>query len=308
MTKQDKIDNNIKLATIECVIYLITNLVNTKKYVGQTMTTFNKRYEGRGIGVERVKHYYETNGCKGNHHLYNSILKYGTENFKVEIIHIGQSKEELNYFEHFYERYYNTLNPMYGYNKKPCGDSKEKYHMSDEYYLKHYCFKYKKRIDEVEKFLNRRKKQKIYDGNECYNLFSTDIIYKDKRYKGLLSIPYKETHTKSIWKLYNDDWKLYVKNESETEVKIKQKRRELRELYNLYSNDLDLLYEPYKNSYGYVDETVWITNNLLYETINLLKKDYEELYKYYLYKCDERGLERTNENIYTFIKFRSTIW
>ena len=86
-----------------------------------------------GIGAERVKNKYEKDG--GNVHLYNSICKYGVENFSVEILHIGKTKDELNYFEDFYIKYYNTRNPKYGYNIKPGGDSCSGYHMSVEYYL-----------------------------------------------------------------------------------------------------------------------------------------------------------------------------
>lgn len=297
-----------KLATTKCIIYLITNLKNNKKYVGLTEGTFNERYVGKGVGIERVKHAYESNGCRGNHHLYNSILKYGTENFKVEIIHIAQSREELNYFEHFYEKHYNTTNYMYGYNKKPCGDSCSGYHMSDEWYLFTYKKKHSKIINKVEKFLQRRKKEKLYDGNECYNLFKADIVFNGKRYKGLLNIPNKEKNTTSIWKLYNSEWTLYQKTEKE--IKIENKKKYLRELRKLYQQELELLYESYYDiiecvydePFKAISEEVWKNNNLEQKSVEILQEKYMELYTYCLYECDYYDLERTNENVLWIIR------
>ena len=37
-------------------IYKITNLVNGKCYIGQTITSFNERYNFEGEGIERVLH------------------------------------------------------------------------------------------------------------------------------------------------------------------------------------------------------------------------------------------------------------
>ena len=97
---ETKIESLITEKTVAILsVHVYGNICNVKeiqriadkynlKVIFDSAHAFGVEYEGRGIGVERVKHYYETNGCKGNHHLYNSILKYGTENFKVEIIHL----------------------------------------------------------------------------------------------------------------------------------------------------------------------------------------------------------------------------
>lgn len=277
------------LANTKCIIYLITNLVNNKKYVGQTEKTFNRRYDGCGVGIERVKRSYETNGYRGNHHLYNSIKKYGTENFKVEIIHIAQSREELNYFESFYERYYNTTNPKYGYNKKPCGDCINKtWHNSDEWYLEHYSKKYPKEIDKVKKFLEKRHKHGTYTGNECYDLFSAEILFNYKRYIGLLSIPYKETRTHSIGKLYEQsEWEYWKRNESQQKIQntIEEKRKTIIEKLNYMKQEYLTLCENYND------------NELI-----MLQNEYPMLYKYCKYKCEEINSDFDYRSVYKILK------
>ena len=82
-TKEELLD----LATKETIIYKMTNLINNKVYIGQTIRTFNKRYNGAGIGAERVLRYFEVNkGNKKNEHLNNALIKYGTNNLKIEIL------------------------------------------------------------------------------------------------------------------------------------------------------------------------------------------------------------------------------
>lgn len=92
------------------IIYIITNLLNQKKYVGQTSRTFNERYKSSGVGVSRVK------GCESNSHLASAIQKYGADNFKVEIVEVCGTKEELNEREKYYIELYDTTNPQKGYN------------------------------------------------------------------------------------------------------------------------------------------------------------------------------------------------
>ena len=87
----------LDLATLTMIIYKITNLINGKVYIGQTIRTFNKWYNGAGIGAERVLRYFEINkDNKKNEHLNNALIKYGTNNFKVEIICKCNTIEELN--------------------------------------------------------------------------------------------------------------------------------------------------------------------------------------------------------------------
>lgn len=104
------------------VIYMVTNLVNDKKYVGLTTHTFNTRYGTSGNGAERMFKYYSYRGNSINEHLYNSMKKYGVENFKVEIIDFSDDVEELKEKEKFWIKFYNTRDDRYGYNINEGGD------------------------------------------------------------------------------------------------------------------------------------------------------------------------------------------
>lgn len=276
------IENETKLMTIKCIVYLVTNLINGKVYVGKTINTFYDRYNSSGHGAERIKRSYEINGGKGNCHLYNSMCKYGTENFKVEIIHIGKSNEEICYFEHFYEVVYNARNEMYGYNIQKCGDSRSGYHMPDEYWLNVIDNEHGLTTKEnVKKFLEKRKKKNIYNGNECYLLCRQKIKYLGVNYNGLLNIPKKVVKTTSIKKIYNLDYIIIKNNEKdnqENNIKkiIKLQKKQARILLNE-------LYEPYLDENGFIrNKEEWVKNKIEYKAIKILEENFPELYQYLL--------------------------
>lgn len=105
------------------IIYKIENLANGKVYIGQTKKTFNKRYSASRdkIGIERVLCYYEQKGNCKNKHLHNAIKKYGTINFKVSILEVCDTREELNEKEIYYINLYEALDNRKGYNRAAGG-------------------------------------------------------------------------------------------------------------------------------------------------------------------------------------------
>ena len=108
------------------IVYKITNLVNGKIYIGQTTQTFNKRYRGAGVGIERVKGHYEMKGNVKNQHLYNAIIKYGVDSFKVEILEHCISEKNLNETELKYIKIYDSTDDEKGYNIETGGDNKRR--------------------------------------------------------------------------------------------------------------------------------------------------------------------------------------
>lgn len=104
------------------IIYMVTNLINNKKYIGLTTNTFNIRYGAPGVGSERMFKYYSYKGNSMNEHLFNSMKKYGIENFKVEIIDCAEDDEELKEKEKFWISFYNACDDRYGYNVSEGGD------------------------------------------------------------------------------------------------------------------------------------------------------------------------------------------
>lgn len=87
------------------IIYSITNKINNKIYIGQTIRTFDARYQNN---------LYKTTK---NEHLKNAISKYGIENFEInKQVLEAETKEELDYHEKRLIKQYNATDSRYGYN------------------------------------------------------------------------------------------------------------------------------------------------------------------------------------------------
>lgn len=84
-------------------IYLITNLINNKKYVGQTKRSLENRWKN---------HINKTSTCT---HLKNSIKYYGQENFKIEAIASILNNEYACMIEDYFIDFFQTFHPN-GYN------------------------------------------------------------------------------------------------------------------------------------------------------------------------------------------------
>ena len=120
----------MKVGNIECygIIYLITNKINNKHYVGQTINKrgFKGRYNHRGeSNIEKVYNYhsyYKKVNKPYNEYLLNSITKYGFDNFEVnEIFDVAFSEEELNIKEKCWIKVYMSDSFKLGYNKNEGG-------------------------------------------------------------------------------------------------------------------------------------------------------------------------------------------
>lgn len=86
------------------IIYKITNTMDGKVYIGQTIRNFHERYEG---SLENTK----------NRYLKRAIDKYGTEVFEVtEVLDTAETKEELDEKERYYIAFYRSNDRNYGYN------------------------------------------------------------------------------------------------------------------------------------------------------------------------------------------------
>ena len=94
-------------------IYKITNRINGKIYIGQTVQSNPK-----------MRWYAHVNYCRKGHksHLYDSMRKHGIEQFSWEIIEQGTSIEELNELEAKWLTYYRKLGVVY--NNREAGGNK----------------------------------------------------------------------------------------------------------------------------------------------------------------------------------------
>jgi group I intron endonuclease len=88
------------------LVYVITNLVNGKRYVGQTVTTLKKRWS---------RHCWECTKKTSRMPISYAIDKYGKENFRVGLLVTAKTQVELDEFEVHFVNALNTWSP-HGYN------------------------------------------------------------------------------------------------------------------------------------------------------------------------------------------------
>jgi hypothetical protein len=84
-------------------IYKITNLLNSKIYIGKDVSS-DPKYYGSGVIIN------------------NAIKKYGIENFLKEVIDTATTKKELSEKEKYWISHYNSTNREIGYNISNGGD------------------------------------------------------------------------------------------------------------------------------------------------------------------------------------------
>jgi len=89
------------------IIYKITNAINNKIYIGQTISTLNNRAN---------KHKNESISGRKKNYFNLAIVKHGFDNFVFEEIDSADSQEELDYMEVYWIKFFNSNNRTYGYN------------------------------------------------------------------------------------------------------------------------------------------------------------------------------------------------
>jgi len=102
-------------------VYLITNKITGKQYVGQTAHTVEQRWKEHLKASKRGNIYY----------FHKSIRKYGSDAFEVKTLHICINKEELDFVEMFYISFLGTKIPM-GYNSTDGGEGTIGLRVSEE--------------------------------------------------------------------------------------------------------------------------------------------------------------------------------
>lgn len=89
-------------------IYKITNKINNKVYIGQSVDIIQRWKEHKSYAFCEKRECY-------NNHLYCAIRKYGLENFNFQIIE-ECNKDKLDMKEQYWIKYYDSINPDKGYN------------------------------------------------------------------------------------------------------------------------------------------------------------------------------------------------
>ncbi len=90
------------------LVYLITNLINGKKYIGQTSKTLDWRWS------EHVKVRYKSPVART--YIHRAIRKHGSNSFIVKELDRHEDRDVILYREIFWIAALKTYNPTYGYN------------------------------------------------------------------------------------------------------------------------------------------------------------------------------------------------
>ena len=91
------------------IVYMHTNTVNGKKYIGITKQNPNERWR-------------KGKGYRGNVAFYNAIKKYGWDSFKHEILFCNLTRKEAEILEICLIKYHKSDNKKFGYNISHGGD------------------------------------------------------------------------------------------------------------------------------------------------------------------------------------------
>lgn len=176
-------------------IYIIRNKVNDKVYIGQTVRGYLSRFKEH---IDKIRKY-----PKYDHPLYNSIRKYGVDKFYVELLKTCNSIEDLNYWEEFYIKEFNSIAPN-GYNLLPGGNNRKHNQLTKDKIKAEMAIRIQTKEFEdkcVKPLINYVKSNEGREElREIAHKEWSDPIYREKQ---------KEARKENM---YNDRWKQNISN------------------------------------------------------------------------------------------------
>lgn len=206
-------------------IYCFTNLINNKKYIGQTINNDNARYSAH------ISNSNNSNSQEYDSLLHRAIRKYGIENFQYEILAKEiEDIEILNLLEIYYIKSFKTQAPD-GYNLDEGGRNASK-PKSQEQKVKLTWGQAELTEEEIKElriaYANNESPKEIYDNKYKerlhYNSFLN--IWSGRRYKNIMpELISKGRHTKLnqekadiIRKIYSEGNTSYKKIAEQFEI------------------------------------------------------------------------------------------
>ena len=191
------------------IIYCFTNLINNKKYVGQSINDDGSRYKNH-------KHAYKSEkNCEYDSPLHRAMRKYGFENFSYEILAKDiDNISILNELESYYIQEYNSLIPN-GYNIEPGGKNAPK-PKTQEQKVKLTWGQAELTEEEIielrQAYANKESPKLIYDAKYKdrlhYNAFLN--IWSGRRYKNIMpEVIETGRHTKLTQEIADEIRKIY---------------------------------------------------------------------------------------------------
>jgi group I intron endonuclease len=158
-----KNQNNTKIPGI----YEIINLVNNKKYIGQSVD-IRTRLNNHKSSLKNNKHH--------NRHLQAAYNKYGADNFRFNILESDVSINSLDTLERYYIYIFKATNIECGYNIENGGHEGKK--LSEEHKRK--ISTANRRLSDLERLINiEKRKDKAILKNKRYDAFNWDAMFKD---------------------------------------------------------------------------------------------------------------------------------
>lgn len=95
------------------IVYRVTNRINGKTYIGQTVHDLTIRWRDGHLSSSRTN--------RSNMVIAKAINKYGVDAFEVVEIDRADSRAELDYLERYWIRFHDSMNAKHGYNLKEGG-------------------------------------------------------------------------------------------------------------------------------------------------------------------------------------------
>lgn len=170
------------------VVYKITNKINNKIYIGQTIQSIENRFNG---------HCSQPNVHKKMPIAW-AIKKYGKENFKIEVIYYAKNKNDLNEKEMYYINFYNSRKKDIGYNISTGGSAGN-----------NYCASIRKKSNDHCQKISKSKKGKKQDlcvvlkhASMAKDPIPTGYIYKKRKNKSIKQIKKSESKIKEKNPMY----------------------------------------------------------------------------------------------------------
>lgn len=240
----------MKIGNLEVygVIYKVTNKINGKIYIGQTVNRIELRYSAKGDTViEKIYNYHKN--CKNrnsyyNIKLYNSIKKNGTNNFDFDIIDYAFSEHELNIKECLYVSLFDSFRN--GYNNTVGGDSilnKDFYNTSSK---KVVCLNNKKVYNSL---IGAERHTGIFNSNISKCCLGKSV------YAGTVN------GERLVWR-YFDDYLNMTDNEIKSILSYAQS-------YSFINEDPD----KYKHNYSAMRKVICLNTRTVYNSIGFAEAD-----------------------------------
>lgn len=261
----------------EWCVYIHTNQINNKKYVGLTCN-INKRFDKNGEGYLHVK----KDGTYVQPAMANAINKYGWDNFSHEIVASNLTKEEADTLEKEYIKKYDTRNPLKGYNIREGGSNghlseqtKQKLSeiMKGKYDGENNPFYGKHHTQEVKELLRENGKNNARDisgkNNPMYNHMITDEE-RQKRSESMKGHKVSDDTKNKISKANKEYYQTHIHHALGTHKTEEQKehmREKMigREMNDEWKKKIGLGHAPYRY--------ICVETQVVYETSGEAERD-----------------------------------